>query len=417
MRARRSPSLLLAVALAGCGGDAPAAAPPRRGSTLRATLVDPDGDGVPRARARASRCATAPSSRPRRARRARSPRFGQLTDTHVRDEESPARVPFLDRLGAPLELDVPPAGGALRPGARRRGAGGRPPSTRRPWSSPATSSTPRRRNELDAGAARCSTAARCDPDSRRPRLRGRAGRRRTPTRFYLPAGRRRAAPPGPARGRPAAVPLPRPAARRGTRRSATTTSSCRARSRPRRGSRRWPPAIAARHRARPRLRAVRRRARRGRGRRRAARPTGTLSGPLAARAAPTPGAATPTAAEVVQRLAAAAGVDAAAADRLDYTFDVGPERARHRARHGRTATGGSRGVGDAGPRSPWLRAQLARAGDRWTVVVSPQPARARATAATAALAAARRGPARRRRVAGNRHRNTIEPPRAAAATG
>src|SRR3712207_2898825 len=29
-------------------------------------------------------------------------RLGHLTDTHVRDEESPARVPFLDRLGPPV---------------------------------------------------------------------------------------------------------------------------------------------------------------------------------------------------------------------------------------------------------------------------------------------------------------------------
>jgi hypothetical protein len=88
---------LLALALAGCGGGAAASAPPP-GSTLRATLADPDGDGF---------LAPGPGEplidrgghvRPG----ATLATFAQLTDTHVRDEESPARVPFLDRLGAPF---------------------------------------------------------------------------------------------------------------------------------------------------------------------------------------------------------------------------------------------------------------------------------------------------------------------------
>jgi hypothetical protein len=92
--------LLLAVALlAGCGDDPPRAA--TGGSTLRATLTDPDGDGF----------LQAGPAEPLIARRELAPggrrgkvlaRFGQLTDTHVRDEESPARVPFLDRVGAPF---------------------------------------------------------------------------------------------------------------------------------------------------------------------------------------------------------------------------------------------------------------------------------------------------------------------------
>ncbi|HEX8120175.1 MAG TPA: hypothetical protein VF549_02820 [Solirubrobacteraceae bacterium] len=86
--------------LAGCGiRDRDPAIP---GSTLRATIADPDGDGS------LSRGPGEPLlDRTELAPRRRGPfrevaRFGQLTDTHVRDEESPARVPFLDRLGPPV---------------------------------------------------------------------------------------------------------------------------------------------------------------------------------------------------------------------------------------------------------------------------------------------------------------------------
>jgi 3',5'-cyclic AMP phosphodiesterase CpdA len=91
--------LVLLVALAGCGADE---RPSSSQSTVQRTLVDSDGDGflepgpgeplggtrVPGGRALAT--------------------FGQLSDTHVRDEESPARVPFLDRIGPPVSSTFRP---------------------------------------------------------------------------------------------------------------------------------------------------------------------------------------------------------------------------------------------------------------------------------------------------------------------
>ncbi len=95
------PALLLgvlALVLAACGGDARPAAPSTPGSTLRATLVDADGDGFLERGPGEPLVDRGTAAEPGRT----LATFAQLTDTHVRDEESPARVPFLDRTGGPF---------------------------------------------------------------------------------------------------------------------------------------------------------------------------------------------------------------------------------------------------------------------------------------------------------------------------
>ena len=103
------PAIALAIAVAGCGngdGDARATAAPT-GSTLQSTLVDRDGDGF------LERGPAAPLLDRRELGGGGKPgrvlaRFGQITDAHVRDEESPARVPFLDRAGPPFDTAFRP---------------------------------------------------------------------------------------------------------------------------------------------------------------------------------------------------------------------------------------------------------------------------------------------------------------------
>jgi 3',5'-cyclic AMP phosphodiesterase CpdA len=104
-RTRREALALLGGALAwtvsGCGSE------PRPGSTLARSLVDPDGDGLlsdgPAVPLR-DRTELGGGGRPGRV----LARLAQVSDVHVRDAQSPARVPFLDRLG-------PRLGAAFRP--------------------------------------------------------------------------------------------------------------------------------------------------------------------------------------------------------------------------------------------------------------------------------------------------------------
>ncbi len=96
---RAAAAAALALAFGGCGIED--RDPHVPGSTLRATIADPDRDGeLARGPGEplVNRTELAPPGRGAR----EVARLAQLTDLHVRDEESPARVPFLDRLGPPV---------------------------------------------------------------------------------------------------------------------------------------------------------------------------------------------------------------------------------------------------------------------------------------------------------------------------
>ena len=110
-RPRRAPlalaallAVVTALAAASCGDDAQPGAPAASaadGSTLRATFVDRDGDGtLERGPGEPLRDRTdlGPRTAPGRA----LGTLGIVSDVHIRDEESPARPVFLDRLGPPF---------------------------------------------------------------------------------------------------------------------------------------------------------------------------------------------------------------------------------------------------------------------------------------------------------------------------
>jgi Calcineurin-like phosphoesterase len=92
-------ALIVALAVAGCASTEPS--PSRVGSTLHTRWIDPDGDGRIQVGGGEPLLSRTDLGRPRAEGRVLA-RIVQLTDAHVRDEESPARASFLDRLGAPF---------------------------------------------------------------------------------------------------------------------------------------------------------------------------------------------------------------------------------------------------------------------------------------------------------------------------
>ena len=374
--------ILLCLALAGCGGTGAASAPT---STLDVTLVDRDGDGF------LESGPGEPLEGPEGGRVLAT--FGQLTDTHVRDEESPARVPFLDRLGAPLNSTFRPqeAFSTQVLDAAVRALGRQNPQAVVVTGDIVDSA---QENELEQALAvlRGDVVA---PDS------GRAGydgvqAASNPDPFYF-------RPDNDAPRHPGAL-----AAAQGRFRAAGLRVP-------------WYPAVGNHDvlvqgevPATPEIEAVATGDRMVTGIDPAFLPP-TLDeddAPEAVRVLLAQGEAFGRSEtvpadparrhldpdELVARLAAAAGVRPAAPDRLDYAFDVGEVRGIVLDTANRE--GGSRGVVSA-EQLRWLRAQLAT--DRWKVVFAHNRLE------SSALAMIDAAPHVAAVVSGNSHRNTIEP--------
>ena len=379
--------VLVCLAVAGCGGAA--ASTPPSGSTLRATLVDRDGDGF------LERGAGEPLRGPQGGRVLAT--FGQLTDTHVRDEESPARVPFLDRLGAPLDSTFRPqeAFSTQVLDAAVRALGREHPQAVVVTGDIVDSA---QENELDQALAVLEGGV-VAPDSGRPGYDG-VQAASNPDPFYF-------RPDNDAPRHPGAL-----AAAQGRFRASGLRVP-------------WYPAVGNHDvfvqgevPATEAIEAVATGDRMVTGidpaflpptidEDDAAEAVDVLlrQGEVFGRAEAVPADAARRhlpPAELVARLASAAGVRPAGADRLDYAFDVGEV-------HGIVLDTANREGGSRGVVSPaqvaWLRAQLAA--DRWNVVFAHNPLESSdgGSAALAVLDDARVAAV----VSGNRHRNTIEP--------
>jgi 3',5'-cyclic AMP phosphodiesterase CpdA len=386
----RRAAVILLVLVAGCGGDE-AAGPSRATSTVHATLVDRDGDGF------LERGPGEPLEGTAGGRVLAT--FGQLTDTHVRDEESPARVPFLDRIGPPLDSTFRPQeafstqvlDAAVR--ALRR---------ERPQAVVVTGDIvdSAQENELDQALAVFGGDV-VEPDS------GGAGydgvqAASNPDPFYF-------RPDNDAPRHPGAL----AAAQRRFRATGLGVP--------------WYPAVGNHDvlvqgevPATEEIESVATSDRLVTGIDPSFQPPtiDEAEAPAAVDALLTQGevfgrAETVPAdparrhlepAELVERLAAAAGVRPAARDRLDYAFDLGPEV------RGIVLDTANRGGGSRGLVTPeqvaWLREQLT--GDRWVIVFAHNPLEA-SDGGEAALAALDAAPRVAAVVAGNRHRNTIGP--------
>jgi hypothetical protein len=380
--------ILVCAVIAGCGGTGSASAPSAT-STLAVTLVDRDGDGF------LERGPGEPLRGPRGGRVLAT--FGQLTDTHVRDEESPARVPFLDRLGTPLDSTFRPqeAFSSQVLDAAVRALGRERPQAVVVSGDIVDSA---QENELDQALAVLEGGV-VAPDSGRPGYDG-VQAASNPDPFYF-------RPDNDAPRHPGAL-----AAAQGRFRASGLRVP-------------WYPAVGNHDvlvqgevPATDAIEAVATGDRMVTGidpaflpptieEEDAAEAVDVLlrNGEVFGRAETVP--ADPARrhvppAELVARLADAAGVRPAAPDRLDYTFDVGEMRGIVLDTANRE--GGSRGV--VSPRQvEWLRAQLDTG--RWVVVFAHNPLES-SDGGDAALDVLDAAPRVAAVVSGNRHRNTIE---------